>query len=135
MSNTPESVSPFKGKTGIKRLINAWSYSWDGFKGACEEQGFRQLICLNTVLIILALSLNFALMTKALLIILSIGTLIIELFNTAIEAAVDHTSLETHPLAKRAKDMGSAAQVLGLVCLGILWLFALLNDKPWSGWF
>ena len=134
MNPTPP-VSPFKGKTGLKRVLNAWSYSCDGFKFAFEEHAFRQLIYLNSVLILLALGLKFALMTKALLIVASIGTLIIELFNTAIEAAVDHTSLETHPLAKRAKDTGSAAQVLGLICLAVLWLCALLSEQPWSAWF
>ena len=55
----------------------------------------------------------------------SLATLIIELFNSAIEAAVDHTSLERHPLAKRAKDMGSAAQLLGLLNLAAMWALVL----------
>ena len=51
--------------------------------------------------------------------------MIVELLNTGIEAAIDRISLEWHPLAKRAKDMGSAAVLLALlVCLGI-WSAAL----------
>ena len=51
--------------------------------------------------------------------------MIVELLNTVIEAAIDRISLEWHPLAKRAKDMGSAAVLLALlVCLGI-WSAAL----------
>ena len=61
------------------------------------------------------------------LIITSFLSLIVELFNTGIEASVDHTSTEQHPLAKIAKDVGSAAQFLVLLLLFILWVMALLN--------
>lgn len=64
--------------------------------------------------------------TQMILVLASFLSLIIELFNTAIEAAVDHTSLEKNPLAKRAKDVGSAAQFLGLILCGLLWIMALL---------
>ena len=63
-----------------------------------------------------------------LLIMASFISLITELFNTAIEAAVDHTSLAQHPLAKRAKDVGSVAQMLALLMLAILWAMALWRD-------
>ena len=65
--------------------------------------------------------------TKMVLVFASFFSLIVELFNTAIEAAVDHTSLARHPLAKRAKDLGSAAQMVALTLLGLLWLMALLS--------
>ena len=135
MENSPNPQSQFKGKTGIRRIINAYHYSCAGLKAAFEEQGFRQLVYLNGVLVFVALFFSFALMTKALLIAVSFGLLIIELFNTSIEAAVDHTSLEKHHLAKRAKDTASAAQLLGIVTLIIVWIFALISDKPWQGWF
>ena len=51
--------------------------------------------------------------------------MIVELINSAIEAAVDHTSLEQHPLAKRAKDLGSAAQLVSLTALALIWALAL----------
>ncbi len=135
MDQTPETNSPFKGKTGLTRIINAAGYSKDGFIAAFEEQGFRQLFYLSCVLIPIALLLDFAPIHKLLMVLASLATLTIELFNTAIEAAVDHTSLERHPLAKRAKDTGSAAQIMGLTCLAIIWLFALFTDKPWMSWF
>ena len=80
-------------------------------------------------MIVLAFILNFDSATKMLLIIASSVSLITELFNTAVEAAVDHTSTEKHELAKRAKDAGSAAQLLALTMLGIVWAIAL-----WSGY-
>ena len=43
------------------------------------------------------------------------------------EAAVDHASLESHPLAKRAKDMASAAVLIALVAVPIVWLLVLLG--------
>lgn len=121
-------VNELKGKTGLKRILNAYYYSICGFKGAFEEQGFRQLIYLNLMLISLTLFLNFGLLTKAILIFASLMTLVIELLNTSIEAAVDHTSQELHPLAKRAKDTASAAQFLALVGLAVLWVAALIRD-------
>ncbi|MBV8047287.1 MAG: diacylglycerol kinase [Paludibacterium sp.] len=118
----PLRESPFKGKTGIARLINALGYSFDGLRAAFRhEDAFRQLVLLSAVLIPLAFFVHAAPLARALLIASSLATLIIELLNSAIEAAVDHTSLERHPLAKRAKDMGSAAQLLGLINLAVVW--------------
>ena len=119
-----------KGKSGIKRIINAFGYSKDGLAAAYRyESAFRQVLWLNLILIVLTFILNFDSTTKMLLIIASFVSLITELFNTAVEAAVDHTSTEKHELAKRAKDAGSAAQLLPLTMLGIVWAIAL-----WRGY-
>ena len=119
-----------KGKSGIKRIVNAFGYSKDGLAAAYRyESAFRQVLWLNLTLIVLTFILNFDSATKMLLIIASFVSLITELFNTAVEAAVDHTSTEKHELAKRAKDAGSAAQLLALTMLGIVWAIAL-----WRGY-
>jgi len=119
-----------KGKSGIKRIINAFGYSKDGLAAAYRyESAFRQVLWLNLILIVLTFILNFDSATKMLLIIASFVSLITELFNTAVEAAVDHTSTEKHELAKRAKDAGSAAQLLALTMLGIVWAITL-----WRGY-
>ena len=119
-----------KGKSGIKRIVNAFGYSKDGLAAAYRyESAFRQVLWLNLILIVLTFILNFDSATKMLLIIASFVSLIAELFNTAVEAAVDHTSTEKHELAKRAKDAGSAAQLLALTMLGIVWAIAL-----WRGY-
>jgi diacylglycerol kinase (ATP) len=120
--------SPYKGKTGVRRLINALGYSLDGFGAAFRhEDAFRQLVLISLVLIPLACFVHTSPLARAMLIASSIATLIIELLNSAIEAAVDHTSLERHPLAKRAKDMGSAAQLLGLINLAVVWGLVLFG--------
>jgi diacylglycerol kinase (ATP) len=124
----PPRESPFKGKTGAARLISALGYSIDGLRAALRyEDAFRQLVLLALVLIPLAFVVHAPPLARALLVASSLATLIIELLNSAIEAAVDHTSLERHPLAKRAKDMGSAAQLLGLVNLAVVWALVLFG--------
>ena len=55
--------------------------------------------------------------------------LIVELLNSAIEAAVDRISLDLHELSKRAKDFGSAAVLLSLLLCGGIWVAAL-----WRHW-
>jgi diacylglycerol kinase (ATP) len=53
--------------------------------------------------------------------------LIVELVNSAIEAVTDRISLEDHVLAKRAKDMGSAAVMLALINVPTVWLLVLVD--------
>jgi diacylglycerol kinase (ATP) len=54
-------------------------------------------------------------------------SLVVELFNSAIEAIVDRVSLERHPLSKNAKDMGSAAQLIMLILIAVVWGLILLG--------
>jgi len=118
--------SPFKGKTGLTRLMNAFGYSLEGFKAAFKhEDAFRQEVFLAIVLVPLALFLNVSAFEKALMIFSVIFVLIVELLNSAVEAAVDHTSTERHTLAKRAKDIGSAAVFLALVIVVTVWTLIL----------
>lgn len=114
--------SPFKGKTGLPRLINAFGYSLEGFKAAFKhEDAFRQEVKLAIVLVPLAFFLNVTPIEKALMIFSVLFVLIVELLNSAVEAAVDHTSTERHALAKRAKDIGSAAVMLALAIVVMVW--------------
>jgi diacylglycerol kinase (ATP) len=114
--------SPFKGKTGVRRLINAFGYSVDGFKAAFQnEDAFRQELFLAAVLVPLGLYLGKTGLEKAILAGVVLQILIVELFNSAIEAAVDHTSIDIHPLAKRAKDIASATIVVAFVIMFGVW--------------
>jgi diacylglycerol kinase (ATP) len=122
------SESPFKGKTGITRLINALRYSLDGFAAAYRhEDAFRQETLLAVVLIPLALFLPATAIGKALMIGSVILVLIVELLNSAVEAVVDRVSLERHHLAKRAKDIGSAAVLLALINVVATWGLVLFG--------
>ena len=124
---TPNSyASTAKGNKGLSRIAKATGYSIDGFKAAYKfEAAFRQVFWLNSVLFIAIILIPFDISIKMMLIITSFLSLIVELFNTGIEASVDHTSTNQHPLAKIAKDVGSAAQFLALLLLFVLWLMAL----------
>lgn len=120
--------SPFKGKTGLPRLMNAFGYSLEGFKAAFKhEDAFRQEVFLAIILIPLAFYLGKSPIEKALMIASVLLVLIVELLNSAIEAAVDHTSTEHHALAKRAKDIGSAAVFLALSIVAVVWGLVLIG--------
>ena len=117
-----DAESPFKGKTGLRRIFNALGYSLDGLRSAWRnESAFRQVTLLAVAGIGLSLYLPLPSWGRAVLIASHIGSLIVELLNSAIEAAVDHTSLAHHELAKRAKDLGSAAQLVCLLNLVLMW--------------
>lgn len=119
--------SPFKGKTGIKRLINAFGYSLSGFKVAfAKEDAFRQEVFLSIILVTVAILISNSSIELVLLIGSTLLVPIIELLNSAIEAAVDRISFEHHILAKRAKDIGSAAVFLSIINLIAVWLIILL---------
>ena len=121
-------ASEAKGKTGFYRIIKAAGYSLDGFKAAYKfEAAFRQVFWLNLILFTAIILCPFTISIKMLLVVASFVSLIVELINTGIEASVDHTSTAKHPLAKIAKDVGSAAQFLALLLLFILWMMALLS--------
>lgn len=120
--------SPHKGKTGLARLWNAIHYSLDGFKAAYEhEDAFRQEIRLVIVLVPLGFYLGKSGVERALLVASALLVIVIELLNSAVEAAVDRISLEDHRLAKRAKDIGSAAVLSSLILMAVVWGLVLLG--------
>jgi diacylglycerol kinase (ATP) len=119
--------SPYKGKVGLRRIWNAFHYSLAGLKAAYQnEDAFRQEVLLAAILIPVAVVLPASLIGKALMIGSVFLVLIVELLNSAVEAAVDRVSLENHQLAKRAKDIGSAAVMLSLINLGVIWALMLI---------
>ena len=119
--------SPHKGKTGLRRLWNAFGYSLAGFRAAYKhEDAFRQEVMLAAVLIPLAFWLPVGHLGKALMIASILLVLIVELLNSAVEATVDRISLDDHNLAKRAKDIGSAAVLVSLINVLVVWTLVLL---------
>jgi len=120
--------SPHKGKTGLRRVWNAMFYSFEGLKAAYRhEDAFRQEFWLAVVLIPLALFLPAPALGKALMVASVLLVLIVELLNSAVEATVDRVSLEHHRLAKRAKDIGSAAVMISLLNVVAVWLLVLFG--------
>jgi len=126
--NSRQVESPHKGKTGLRRIWNAMFYSFDGLKAAYRhEDAFRQEVWLALVLIPLALFLPVSGIGKALMMASVLMVLIVELLNSAVEATVDRVSLEHHLLAKRAKDIGSAAVLFSLINVAVVWLLVLFG--------
>lgn len=126
---SPQSdASPQKGAAGLARLVNAFRYSCSGLSAAFRhEAAFRQECALAAVLIPVALLSAASGVGKALLVGSVALVLLMELINSAIEAEVDRVSLARHPLAKRAKDIGSAAVLVALVNLVAVWALVLLD--------
>ncbi len=121
-------MSPFKGQTGFKRILNATVYSLAGLRAAFTgEAAFRQLLLINLVLVPLAFYLDVSRIERALMVAVCLLALIVELLNSAVEAAIDRISLELHPLSKNAKDMGSAAQFTALSLIALVWAIILLG--------
>ena len=124
----PPAESPFKGKTGWRRIRNALVYSLAGLRAAYRnEDAFRQEVLLAFVLIPLAAFLPVSGTGRALMIASVIIVLIVELLNSAVEAAIDRISLDHHSLSKRAKDIGSAAVLLALLNVLVTWSLVLLD--------
>lgn len=125
----PKDASELKGKTGLRRLINATRYSAQGFKAAWKtEDAFRQESVLAVILIPVAVLLPVSLVYKLLLIGSVILVLIVEVLNSAIEAVVDRFGGEIHPLSGKAKDLGSAAVLLALTLALITWISILADS-------
>ncbi|MEQ1663676.1 MAG: diacylglycerol kinase [Thiobacillus sp.] len=120
--------SPFKGKTGLRRVLNAAGYSWAGLRAAFRhEDAFRQELLLAGLLLPLAIYLGDNGIERALMIGSILLVLIVELLNSAVEAAVDRISFDHHHLIKRAKDMGSAAVLIALLNAVAVWSLTLLG--------
>jgi diacylglycerol kinase (ATP) len=116
----------------MTRLLRAFGYSYQGFRHTWrEEAAFRQEVGLSLVVIPLGLCLGRSGVERALLVSPMLMILVVEILNSAVEAVVDRSGTERHPLAGMAKDMGSAAVMLSFVLLGTVWLL-ILSDHSQS---
>ena len=120
--------SPYKGKTGLRRLMNAFGYSIAGTLAAFKhEDAFRQEVILSAFLIPLALYLGQTGVEQALMIASILLVIIVELLNSSVEATVDRISVKHHKLSKRAKDIGSAAVFFSLINATVIWFLILVK--------
>ena len=128
----PKSAESLKGKQGLVRLINATRYSLQGIQaGIKHEAAFREELILAIVLIPVALLLPVSTLEKIVLIECTLLVPFAEIINSAIEACVDRFGNEIHPLAVRAKDMGSAGVFFALIIAAIAWL-GIAGPVVWS---
>jgi len=123
----PLRESPFKGKRGAARLVQAFFNSIEGLRDAWRhESAFRQEVLLAAVLIPVACYVPMSGLERAALIAAPLLVIVVELLNSSVEAAIDRISLDRHALSKRAKDLGSAAVFVALVLLALVWGLVLL---------
>ena len=123
-----EVESPYKGQTGLRRIISATRNSLEGFVAAVRhEDAFRQELILAAVLVPVGLWLGKDGLERAVLVASVLLVLVVELLNSAVEATVDRISFDNHRLAKRAKDIGSAAVMLAIATAAIVWLLVVIR--------
>ncbi|MCH7742834.1 MAG: diacylglycerol kinase [Proteobacteria bacterium] len=132
MSQESQSSFDKASNTGLRHLINATRFSWQGLKAAVQrESAFRQEIALIFVLIPPGIWIADSLVEFVLLMVVCLLVLVIELLNSAVEAAIDRIGNEHHPISALAKDYGSAAVMISLVIVAMVWsvmLFARLEN-------
>lgn len=111
---------------GFTRIVRATRHSWLGLRAAYRhEAAFRQEAWLCLLLLPLGFYLGDGGVEKALLIGSVLLLPLVEILNSAVEAAVDRVGTEHHELAGRAKDMGSAAVAIAITLLAATWLLVL----------
>jgi diacylglycerol kinase (ATP) len=127
MSQEKESAFDKSSNTGLRHLINATRFSRQGLIAAFQrESAFRQEIALIAVLIPAGIWIAESLLDFILLLAVCLLVLVVELLNSAVEAAIDRISNEHHPISGLAKDYGSAAVMISLVMMGMVWFAMLL---------
>jgi diacylglycerol kinase (ATP) len=118
--------SPNKHPVGLPHIPHALKNAQAGLRAAWQhEDAFRQEIFVAAIAIPVALFSPADKTGKILMISSILLVLIIELVNSAVEAAVDHTSLDQHPFAKRAKDIAGAAVLMCIVNAVVIWFTVL----------
>lgn len=134
-----QSIRQDKSVGGLKRVWNALFYSLEGLGSSLKhEAAFRQEMLLAVILVPIAIFLPVGMLGKALLLGSIMLVLITELLNSAMEWTIDYISMETHPFAKRAKDMGSAAVLLSLINVALIWVLVIWQaviDGRFHNWF
>jgi diacylglycerol kinase (ATP) len=125
MSQPEPVVNPQKGRSGLTRVVHATLISIQGLRAGWSEPAFRQEAIAAIVLIPAAFWLGRSWVETALLAGSMVLVMVVELLNTAVEAAIDRIGPEWHDLSKRAKDMGSAAVLLSLLLCSGIWLAAI----------
>lgn len=109
-------------------LKNRIIWSWNGVQDAWVNQAsFRSWVWAYGLTVILAYALPLTMGERALVLSLGLIVLAFEAINTAVEYTVDYISTDEHPLAGRAKDLGSAAVFLASLATGLAWVLVLIS--------
>jgi diacylglycerol kinase (ATP) len=118
-------VNPQKTRRGLHRIWHATGFSMAGLRAGWSETAFRQEAMAAMVMLPASLWVGRNWVEVTLLCACVVLVLVVELLNTAVEAAIDRIGPEWHDLSKRAKDIGSAAVFLSLLLCAGTWCAAL----------
>jgi diacylglycerol kinase (ATP) len=114
-------------KREIARIANRAVLTWEGIKITwIDEPSFSQWVVANIVSAALTFTLEMSPVERALIIGFGLLVLVMELMNTAIEAAIDRISEDIHPLSKKAKDVACAAVTMTAIATGMIWAIIAL---------
>jgi len=124
----PHSIRPGVKPTGLTRLLKAFGNTGKGLAGCWrEEAAFRQECALAVVLVPAGIWLGHSGVERVLLVAPILFVLVVELLNSAVEAAIDRIGTERHELSGLAKDLGSAAVFIAFLMLGLSWVLILFS--------
>jgi diacylglycerol kinase (ATP) len=114
--------------TGLARLRAALSHSVRGLRDAWSgQEAFRLDALAVAVAVPAGLFLGDGAVEKILLIGSVVLIMIVELLNSAIEAAIDRIGPEWHLLSRQAKDYGSAAVLITALLAALVWVLILIE--------
>ncbi len=106
----------------IRRLLDAGVYAWQGINSAARsEAAFREELYGALIFIPVAFWLDISTVERILLVGVILLLLIVELLNSALEAAIDRIGTERHPLSGKTKDIGAAAVLFALILVVFTW--------------
>ena len=112
----------------VGRIVRAARHSYDGLRDAVRNHtAFGQELVIVAVLTPVAVWLGGDALKRAVLIGSLVLVLVVELLNSAIETVVDRIGTEPNDLSGRAKDLGSAAVLLSLITVAVVWGLVLLG--------
>lgn len=115
-------------QTGIKRILNAVKYSYNGFVAVFKsEAAFRQELFLCSVGVVILFFLPVYGISLALMVFSLFFILMAELINTGIETIIDRIGAEYHPLSQKAKDIGSLLVLLSFLNMILIWSIVLCS--------
>lgn len=108
---------------GLRRIANAFGHSYAGLRHAIShDSAIRQVLAALAIFVPISVLLPISDIEHLILVISLMLVVLVEVINSAIEAAVDRISLESHPLSKQAKDLGSVAVGIAVLMSGLCWL-------------
>ena len=127
-SEAPQSQPQLK-RRNLRNLVTSIWASVEGFVAAIKhEPSFREDLIFVLILTPLAVILPVNAVSTAVMMCALFLIIIVELLNSAIEWTIDYISTEHHPLAKRAKDMASAAVFLSYINCVVVWGVIILAN-------